>query len=101
MLIDVISVQPEFPCTLHIIFEDGVEATVDLRDLVPLQGVFAPMAEWDFFRQVFVQDELGTICWPNGADLDSEALYSTVTGKPLPFWAEVEIDLTETESVAT
>jgi Protein of unknown function (DUF2442) len=36
------------------------------------------------FTQVEVNSELGTVCWPNDADLDSDVLYAKVTGVPVP-----------------
>jgi hypothetical protein len=72
---------------LHLRFEDGVEGTVDVSELVQFTCVFAPLEDKAYFRQVRVGAELGTICWPNGADLDPDALYAVVTGDP--------IDLTE------
>jgi hypothetical protein len=35
------------------------------------------------FAKVRVDPELGTIVWPNGADLDPDVLYAEITGKPI------------------
>jgi hypothetical protein len=51
-------------------------------------GVFEPLKDPAYFRRVRLAPESGTIMWPNGADLDADVLYSAVTGKPLPNWAE-------------
>jgi hypothetical protein len=50
---------------------------------VPFEGVLAPLRDPAFFQQVRVDAEAGTICWPNGVDLDPDVLYSEATGTPL------------------
>lgn len=72
-------------------FEDGVEGVIDVAALVAFKGVFAPLTDPDYFAQVAVNPEIGTICWPNDADLDPDVLYSEVTGEPLPVFAIAEI----------
>jgi len=55
-------------------FSDGSSRDVDLKG--ELRGpVFEPLADPDFFAQVRVDDELGTVVWPNGADLDPLVLH--------------------------
>jgi hypothetical protein len=66
---------------IHIRFEDGTEGDVDLSQLVDFKGVFAPLRDPREVRKVTVHPELGTVCWPNGADLDPDVLYSQLTGQ--------------------
>jgi len=80
---DVVSVIPSDPYCLQVRFEDGVEGSVALDELVPFEGVFAPLRDPSEFLKVSVHPELGVVCWPNGADLDSDVLYSRITGIPL------------------
>jgi hypothetical protein len=56
-------------------FDDGTTREVDLED--ELWGpVFEPLLrDSQLFRQVRVDDELGTIVWPNGADMDPDVLH--------------------------
>ncbi|WP_142849219.1 DUF2442 domain-containing protein [Telmatospirillum sp. J64-1] len=84
MLKDVVSVEVLEGTSLHIRFEDGVEGLVDVADLVPFEGVFAPLKEPEVFAQASVSTDLGTVCWPGGADLDPGVLYSRLTGHALP-----------------
>ncbi|MGH9369141.1 MAG: DUF2442 domain-containing protein [Thermoanaerobaculia bacterium] len=56
---------------------------VDVAKLVPFEGVFAPLRDAEQFRQVRVHPELGTVFWPNGADLYPEVLYAVATGTPI------------------
>jgi len=84
MLKDVVFVKPLDDHRLAIRFEDGIEGVIDIASTIPFEGVFAPLADPKFFRQVRVNEELGVLGWPNGADLDSDVLYSVVTGDPIP-----------------
>ena len=69
---------------LELTFGDGLCAIVEMdRVLHSYTGVFAPLVDADFFRQVRVDRELGTIVWPNGADVCPDVLYSFASGKPI------------------
>jgi hypothetical protein len=57
---------------------------IDLGDFIEFTGVFKPLKDLQFFSQVTVDPEFGTICWPNGADIDPDVLYALVTGKTIP-----------------
>ncbi|HEY2572296.1 MAG TPA: DUF2442 domain-containing protein [Solirubrobacteraceae bacterium] len=59
---------------LRLGFSDGSSRDVDLAGEL-LGPVFEPLANPDFFAQVRVDDELGTVVWPNGADLDPLVLH--------------------------
>lgn len=78
---------------LRLRFDDGVEGIVDISEYIPFTGVFKQLKNMEYFRQVRVNPESGTIMWPNGADLDSDVLYSHITGKP------IEAEGTRAESV--
>jgi hypothetical protein len=91
MLKDVTSVQPLDGYRLHIQFEDGVEGAVNLAEIISFTGVFAPLKDHAYFVQVYVNPDLGTICWPNGADIDPDVLYALVTGEPIPAPAEIPV----------
>lgn len=73
---------------LHLTFEDDVEGTVNIKEIVDFTGIFSPLADPEYFAQVTVNPELGTICWPNHADLDPDVLYSIVTDCPLPTYRQ-------------
>jgi len=73
--------------TIWVRFDDGAEGTVDVAARVDLSGVFEPLKDPAYFARVFVNPELGTVTWPNGADIDTQVLYSWITGTPLPDYA--------------
>ena len=87
MLRDVVSVQPLFEHRLRVVFDDGVEGIVNVRQMVQFTGVFEPLHDPAFFAQVKVNAEFGTVCWPNDADLDSSVLYAKITGVPIREYA--------------
>lgn len=59
---------------LRLGFSDGSSRDVDFTGEL-LGPVFEPLADPGFFAQVRVDDELGTVVWPNGADLDPLVLH--------------------------
>lgn len=84
MLKDIVSVKPLSEFRLYLEFEDGVAGEVDIAAIVRFDDVFAPLADKAYFEQVQVNPEIGTIVWPNHADLDPDVLYALVSGEPLP-----------------
>ncbi|OIO92836.1 MAG: hypothetical protein AUK03_09210 [Anaerolineae bacterium CG2_30_64_16] len=69
---------------LELCFADDAKGELDFRDrVVGRGGVFTPLEDIDFFGQVHVDSESGTIVWPNEVDFCPDVLYSLVTGKPL------------------
>jgi hypothetical protein len=81
---DIIEVRPLGAHRLFLKFDDGVEGTLDLAPTLRFDGVFAPMGDPGVFAQVRLDPEIGTIVWPNGADLCPDVLYSQLTGTALP-----------------
>jgi len=68
-------------------FDDGEIKEVDLEPL--LRGpIFERIRKSpEYFRTVHVDEELGTIVWDNGADIDPDVLY----GSHVPAWMESEM----------
>lgn len=56
---------------LRLRFADGLVADVDLADKVTEAAgpMFTPLRDLSYFAQVRLDEELGTVVWPNGADL--------------------------------
>jgi hypothetical protein len=70
---------------LEVSFSDGTVAELDFHQrLLGRGGVFRPLQSVEFFAQVTVDLEAGTLCWPNGVDLCPDVLYSQATGKSAP-----------------
>ena len=80
----VIEARPLDGYRVRLRFSDGSEGIVDVAKLIPFQGVFRPLRDPKYFHWLRVDTEAGTICWPNGADIDPDALHSKATGAPLP-----------------
>jgi len=58
--------------TLHLVFNDGVESTIDFAPW--LEGpVFEPLKDPSYFQRFFIEG--GTVTWPNGADVAPETLH--------------------------
>lgn len=76
-LVHVTSVEVLGGFRLRLSFDDGSTREVDVEHL--LRGpVFEPLLkDPELFKRVEVDAELGTIVWPNGADMDPVVLHGT------------------------
>ncbi len=84
MLPRIIAVTPVEAFRLMLTFSDGTKGEIDVADwIIGAGGVFEPLEDPAFFRQVFVNQELGTIQWPNDVDFCPDVLYARLTGKEL------------------
>ncbi len=68
--------QPLDGYVVHVRFEDGITADVDLSYLLGYGGVFEPLRDPAHFAQLRADAEAGTIVWPNDADIAPETLYA-------------------------
>lgn len=69
---------------LELFFTDGTHGELDFHARIfGRGGVFKPLQDVEFFRQVSVDPEAGTLVWPNGVDFCPDVLYSEVTGRPI------------------
>ncbi len=69
------------PYTLELYFDDSVIKVVDLEPI--LYGeLYGRLRNIEFFKTVFLDSEVHTIAWPNGADLDPAILYNQEENLP-------------------
>ena len=74
-LVRIASVKPLRGFKVRLTFINRTQKTLDLEPY--LRGpIFAPLRKSKkLFRAVRVDEEIGTIVWPNGADIDPDVLY--------------------------
>jgi hypothetical protein len=62
---------------LRLTFADGFVGDVDLADrFAAAKGpMFQPLQDVEYFAKVAVDPDLGTVVWPNGADLAPDVLH--------------------------
>ena len=85
-LIRIRTAEPTQTHKVRLTFTDGTVKEVDLSPF--LHGpVFDPIkADLEVFRTLNVDPRMGTIVWPNGADIDPDVLYHDLQ----PAWMENE-----------
>lgn len=72
-MLHVLSVQYQGDHRLRLRLSDGTEGEIELSR--HLDGpVFVPLRDRAVFATVYLDPELGTIAWPNGADFAPEFL---------------------------
>ena len=70
---------------LELTFSTGERGEIDFRPhVVGRRGLLKRLEDPEFFRQVRVDPDAGTLVWPNGVDFCPDVLYSEATGAPLP-----------------
>ena len=74
-IVHVVGVEVVGQHRLRLSFEDGASGELDFADW-EWRGVFAPLRDQAFFESVALDEELGTIVWPNGADVAPETLHT-------------------------
>jgi hypothetical protein len=57
---------------IRVVFNDGVESTIDFSDWLT-GAVFEPLKDPNYFARFFIEG--GTVSWPNGADIAPETLH--------------------------
>jgi len=60
---------------LDLSFADGVRRRIDVESVL-FGEMFEPLRDPARFAEATVDDVLGTVVWPNGADLSPEFLYA-------------------------
>lgn len=81
---------------LKIDFENGKSGMVDFQKYIEQGGIFAKLAEPEYFRKFSINLDLGVITWGNEVDIAPEVLYAEATGEPLPAWMETETKIKKT-----
>ncbi len=76
MAVEVVRAAVVGPSNLYLHFSDGVSGEVNVADVVPFRGVFAPLADAAFFAQATVDAHWGVVSWPGNIDLAPESLYA-------------------------
>ncbi|MEZ4869353.1 MAG: DUF2442 domain-containing protein [Caldilineaceae bacterium] len=66
---------------LEILFHNGEKGYLQLSQHLAFTGYFAPLADAEFFNQVYVDH--GTLCWPKQIDLDPVVVYAWTFGIPI------------------
>ena len=79
MQVDIVHVEHLGRHRLKLRSEDGTTGVVHVAQLVRSTGVFESLGDLGYFARVRVDPDLGTVCWPNGADLDPDVLYAEIT----------------------
>lgn len=83
---DVVAVRPLGGYRLWLRFDDGAEGELDFATAFDFRGIFGELRDLARFAEIRVDPELGTIAWPNGADIDPIVLYNKMTGASLEVW---------------
>ncbi len=63
---------------------------MDLQEYIRKGSLFRRFSDMEYFRQFYINQELGVLCWPDGLDIAPEILYHKATPLLLPGWMKPE-----------
>ncbi len=69
------------PFTLTVWFEDNAHQTIDFHPVLAGE-LYGPLQDPNLFDQVYLDPEVSTLVWPNGADFDPTTLHDWPTAGP-------------------
>lgn len=73
---------------IKLTFENGKSGVVDFQSYTERSGLFAKLADSDYFKAFTVNADIGTLTWNDELDVAPDTLYAKATGEPLPNWTE-------------
>jgi hypothetical protein len=76
----VVDFKPVKDYILDVVFDDGTSQRIDFFPVLTGE-LFEPLQNNQFFAQVSIDPESGTLVWPNGADFDPDMLHDWDTLK--------------------
>ena len=74
---------------LHLFFDNGVDGILDFKEYINKRGLFSKFQDINFFKNFFINKDIGTICWADNLDIAPETLYYKLTNEQMPEWVEV------------
>ena len=90
MIQDVVSASYKGGYRIEVTFDDGKQGVVDFSKYLDKGGVFDRFKDINFFKNFWVNEELGVLTWKDGIDVAPESLYAEATKTPLPDWMEIK-----------
>jgi len=81
MIVRVVEVTRLGGWRLRLRFDDDVCGELDLREVVPFEGVFARLNDPAEFDRVEIDREWGTLRWGQDLDIAPESLYLRIAGR--------------------
>lgn len=76
----VVDFKPVKDHILDVVFDDGTSQRIDFFPVLTGE-LFEPLQNNQFFAQVSIDLDAGTLVWPNGADFDPDMLHDWDTLK--------------------
>jgi hypothetical protein len=90
-LVRIRSVEPLENFIVRLEFTDGTRREIDLEPFLRGKVFESLRNSRRAFRAVRVDEQMGTIVWENGADIDPNVLYYNLK----PAWVEKELEFTK------